>query len=123
MRNDECGKSCVLQVKNLFTIDLGEYIEFFVYDTGYNPCVCYVLSEIYLKIDKRLKREVLRAEKEEYSLSESEAGTEVKMSAEAISIGAKKKKKEKQNCRKPSPVTFLTKMNRCKSRPPRKTRR
>lgn len=102
-------KGCVLQVKNLFTIDLSEYIEFFVYDTGYNPCVCYVPSEIYLKIDKRLKREVLRAEKEEYSLSESEADTKVKMSVEAISIGAKKEEKGEAELPKTEPGNIFDK--------------
>ena len=57
--------ACVLQGKHLFTIDMSEYIENFVYDDSYNPCVSYVPADIYRKIDNQLKSAVLQAEKDE----------------------------------------------------------
>lgn len=57
--------ACVLQGKYLFTIDMSEYIENFVYDDSYNPCVSYVPADIYRKIDNQLKSAVLQAEKDE----------------------------------------------------------
>ena len=59
------GGACVLQGKHLFTIDMSEYIENFVYDDSYNPCVSYVPADIYRKIDNQLKSAVLQAEKDE----------------------------------------------------------
>lgn len=57
--------ACVLQGKYLFTIDMSEYIENFVYDDSYNPCVSYVPADIYRTIDNRLKSEALQAKKDE----------------------------------------------------------
>ena len=57
--------ACVLLGKHLFTIDMSEYIENFVYDDSYNPCVSYVPADIYRKIDNQLKSAVLQAEKDE----------------------------------------------------------
>ncbi len=56
--------ACVLQGKHLFTIDLSDYLDNFVYDDSYNPCVSYVPADIYQKIDNQLKSASLQAEKE-----------------------------------------------------------
>ena len=57
--------ACVLGARYLFTIDLSEFMEYFVYDDSYNPCVSYVPSDIYRKIDNQLKSAVLQAVKDE----------------------------------------------------------
>jgi len=71
--------ACVLGARYLFTIDLSEFMEYFVYDDSYNPCVSYVPSDIYRKIDNQLKSAVLQAvkdEKEEQRQREAEARAE-----------------------------------------------
>lgn len=78
--------ACVLHARHLFTIDLSEFMEYFVYDDSYNPCVSYVPSDIYRKIDNQLKSAVLQAvkdEKEEQRQREAEARAEAKREAEA----------------------------------------
>ena len=78
--------ACVLGARYLFTIDLSEFMEYFVYDDSYNPCVSYVPSDIYRKIDNQLKSAVLQAvkdEKEEQRQREAEARAEAERTAEA----------------------------------------
>ena len=78
--------ACVLGARYLFTIDLSEFMEYFVYDDSYNPCVSYVPSDIYRKIDNQLKSAVLQAvkdEKEEQRQREAEARAEAERLAEA----------------------------------------
>lgn len=89
--------ACVLGARYLFTIDLSEFMEYFVYDDSYNPCVSYVPSDIYRKIDNQLKSAVLQAvkdEKEEQRQREAEARAEAERLAETSKDALASEEKE-----------------------------
>ena len=89
--------ACVLGARYLFTIDLSEFMEYFVYDDSYNPCVSYVPSDIYRKIDNQLKSAVLQAvkdEKEEQRQREAEARAEAERLAETSGDALASEEKE-----------------------------
>ena len=89
--------ACVLGARYLFTIDLSEFMEYFVYDDSYNPCVSYVPSDIYRKIDNQLKSAVLQAvkdEKEEPRQREAEARAEAERLAETSGDALASEEKE-----------------------------